>query len=223
MSRNFDQANIVILTGAGISSESGLKTFRDDNGLWEGHRVEDVATPEAFARQPEVVHRFYNLRREQLFSVEPNAAHHALARFERQHNGNFTIITQNVDDLHTRAGSRNVIHMHGELRKARHLDTGEIVECLHDLQVSGRLRPHICWFGEMPFFMDHIEEVLSTADLFVAIGTSGVVYPAAGLVSWTPSRCRKVLLNKDEASNNPLFDEVILGPATITVPKFFNP
>lgn len=149
--------SVVILTGAGVSSESGLKTFRDNNGLWEGHRVEEVATPEAFARDPETVHRFYNLRRKQLFEVKPNKAHSALADFERNLKGSFTLITQNVDDLHRRAGSKNVIAMHGELRKARCLDTGQIFDWDQDLAVDSRYRPHICWFGEIPFFMEEIE------------------------------------------------------------------
>jgi NAD-dependent deacetylase len=224
--------NIVVLTGAGISSESGLKTFRDANGLWEGHRVEEVASPDAFIKNPELVHQFYNLRRRQLLTVNPNLAHKALAEFEASHMGQFTIITQNVDDLHERAGSKNVLHMHGELRKVRCLDTEEVFAWDEDLgretphpknpQLKGRLRPHICWFGEIPFFLDQIDEVLTEADLFIAIGTSGVVYPAAGLVTRVPPRCRRVLLNKDNAENNPLFDEVRLGPATEIVPEFLK-
>lgn len=224
--------NVVILTGAGISSESGLKTFRDADGLWEGHRVEEVATPEAFVRQPELVHRFYNLRRQQLSTVQPNLAHKSLADFEKNHDGEFLLITQNVDDLHERAGSKKILHMHGELRKVRCLDTGEIFDWDHDLDIQtahpkfsgrkGRLRPHICWFGEMPFFMDQIEEALAKADVFVAIGTSGVVYPAAGFVNWVPSTCKTFLLNRDEAANNPLFDQVYQGAATEVVPKFFK-
>ena len=224
--------NIVLLTGAGISQESGLKTFRDDNGLWEGHAVEEVATPEAFARQPELVHRFYNLRREQLKSVFPNKAHEALADWEKNHPGSFTLITQNVDDLHERAGSQNIIAIHGRLDQARCLDSGEIFEWTKDLdestphpkdpQVKGRLRPHICWFGEMPFHMGVIEEALQSADLFVAIGTSGVVYPAAQFVNLVPPNCHRVLLNKEEAQNNPDFNEVILGPATEVVPQFID-
>ncbi|HEY8277990.1 MAG TPA: NAD-dependent deacylase [Bdellovibrionota bacterium] len=226
----FSGAKIVVLTGAGISSESGLKTFRDADGLWEGNRIEDVATPEAFARQPELVHRFYNLRRQQLKTVEPNGAHLALAEFEKHHQGSFLLVTQNVDDLHERAGSKNVLHMHGELCKARCLDTGEIFSWDEDLTLStvhprggnsGRLRPHICWFGEMPFFMDEIMEELSQADIFVAIGTSGLVYPAAGFVSMVPSSCRRVLLNKDDASNCSFFGEFHSGPATQTVSEFF--
>lgn len=229
---NFCGKNVVILTGAGISSESGLKTFRDANGLWEGHRIGDVATPEAFARQPEVVHQFYNLRRRELFTVKPNLAHETLAEFEAAHDGKFLIITQNVDDLHERAGSKNVLHIHGELRKARCLDTGEIFAWDNDLDQNtphprkggkpGRLRPHICWFGEKPFHIDEIQQALVQAELFVAIGTSGNVHPAASLVRLVPPSCRRVLLNKDDAVNNSLFEEIHLGPATKIVPEFFT-
>lgn len=231
MLHNLAGLNIVVLTGAGISAESGLRTFRDADGLWEGHRVEDVATPEAFYRDPKLVHHFYNLRRQQLFEVEPNKAHEALARFERQHDGEFLLVTQNVDDLHSRAGSKNVIHMHGELRKVRCLDSGEIFDWQESLDLNtphprggkkGNLRPHICWFGEMPFFMDQISEALDKADMFVAIGTSGVVYPAAGFAGWVKPSAKKVLLNKERVENNPLFEDVILGPATETVPEFFK-
>lgn len=223
---------IVVLTGAGISSESGLKTFRDHDGLWEGHRIEDVATPEAFARDPELVHQFYNLRRRQLKEAQPNRAHLALAQFESQHRGDFLLVTQNVDDLHDRAGSKNIIHMHGELRKVRCEDTGEIFTWTEDLHTqtphprgggrAGALRPHICWFGEMPYQMEEIYSAVAAAEVFVAIGTSGVVYPAAGLVRSVPSQCRTVLLNKLAADNNPDFDEIILGIATEVVPRFLE-
>lgn len=231
MNRTFSGKKIVVMTGAGISSESGLKTFRDSNGLWEGHRVEEVATPEAFEVNPELVHTFYNLRRRQLRDVQPNAAHLALARFEAGHDSDFLIITQNVDDLHERGGSRNVLHMHGELRKVRCLDTGEVFHWDEDLSLDtphpirpesiGRLRPHICWFGEIPFFMDEIHAAVSQADIFVAIGTSGVVYPAAGLVAMTPRHCFKVLLNKDPSDNAGHFELHQLGPASQVVPAFF--
>lgn len=223
--------NIVVLTGAGISQESGLKTFRDADGLWEGHRVEEVATPEAFYRQPELVHKFYNLRRAQLKAVSPNAAHEALQRFEEQHDADFLIVTQNIDDLHERAGSKNILHMHGEILKVRDLDDGEIYEWSDDLNTdthhiatgkTGRLRPHICWFGEMPFFMDQIEQALQAADIFVAIGTSGNVYPAAGFVNWVPTHCETHLLNKEDADNSGRFSRTHLGPATEVVPNFFS-
>ena len=232
MNSQFEGKNVVVLTGAGISSESGLKTFRDADGLWEGHRVEEVATPEAFRVNPELVHHFYNLRRQQLLTVEPNKAHQVLAEFEQHHHhqGKFVIVTQNVDDLHERAGSKNVIHMHGEILKVRDLDNGEIFSWTKELNTQtphpkggkpGRLRPHICWFGEIPFFMDKIEQHLRQADYFIAIGTSGVVYPAAAFVNWVPSTCTKVLINKEEADNNLMFDQVLLGPATEKVPQFF--
>lgn len=227
---NLAGLNIVVLTGAGISAESGIKTFRDAEGLWEGHRIEEVATPEAFYRNPSLVHNFYNLRRRQLFEVAPNPAHEALAKFERQHDGGFLLVSQNVDDLHERAGSKNILHMHGELRKVRCLDTGEIFNWTEDLDLKtphpkggrGGLRPHICWFGEMPFFMDEITAALEQADVFVAVGTSGVVYPAAGFVNWVPKKCRRVLLNKESVENNPLFNETILGSAGDVVPAFFG-
>src|SRR5688572_11753045 len=185
-------ASIVVLTGAGISAESGIKTFRDNNGLWENHRVEDVCTPEAFTRNPELVQQFYNARRRQLVAeAKPNPAHAALADFERNFGGDFILITQNVDDLHERAGSRNLRHMHGELLKARCSKTQIVVPWTANITAdtpcpccskTGLLRPHIVWFGEMPLFMDEIEAALSRCDLFVSIGTSGQVYPAAGFV-----------------------------------------
>ena len=230
MKIDFQGKNTVILTGAGISSESGLKTFRDANGLWEGYRIEDVATPEAFMANPEMVHKFYNMRRQQLLTVQPNSAHFALAKFEEIHANDFLIITQNVDDLHERAGSKNVLHMHGELFKVRDLITGEIFPWKDNLSIKtphphngipGNLRPHICWFGEVPFFMEEIESALSKADIFIAIGTSGLVYPAAGFVNWVPKNCYKSLINKDEADNNGFFDEFISGRATDIVPELF--
>ncbi|MGJ8697032.1 MAG: NAD-dependent deacylase [Verrucomicrobiaceae bacterium] len=181
---------IVILTGAGISAESGIQTFRGDGGLWEGHRVEDVATPEGFARNPELVQRFYNERRRKLLSgIEPNEGHRALARLEEEFEGEVVLITQNIDNLHERGGSREVLHMHGELLRARCVDCGEDFEILEDLgketecplcEGKGTSRPDIVWFGEMPYHMGRIEKSLSRADVFVAIGTSGRVYPAAG-------------------------------------------
>lgn len=178
---------IVILTGAGISAESGLQTFRAEDGLWCGHRVEEVATPEGFARNSALVQEFYNTRRRQLKEVEPNAAHHALAELAEAWPGEVVLVTQNVDDLHQRAAAARSLperyrfyNMHGELKKARHIRTGEVVDCDDDLAAEGELRPHIVWFGEMPLFMDEIEDVLSRCSLFLSIGTSGNVYPAAG-------------------------------------------
>lgn len=225
---------VVVLTGAGISQESGLKTFRDSGGLWEGHRVEDVATPEAFERDPALVYDFYNQRRRQLQSgeVTPNAAHRALAEFEKRFEGEFLLVTQNVDDLHERAGSKNILHMHGELLKARCLDTEEVFSWKDDLDHTslhpfdrkrmGRLRPHIVWFGEMPIYMDQIEEALAKCDLFVAIGTSGLVYPAAGFVSWTPRACRRVEINLHPSAVGSRFEESVSGPASLAVPSFFE-
>lgn len=189
----FPYKNIVILTGAGISAESGIQTFRAKDGLWEGHRIDDVATPEGFERNPEQVQRFYNERRRHLqqVSILPNAAHQALGKLEQQLDGKVTIITQNIDDLHERGGSVNVIHMHGELLKARCTESHQVVDCMSDVvtgdlchccQIPAQLRPHIVWFGEMPLQMGEIYSALEDADLFIAIGTSGVVYPAAGLV-----------------------------------------
>jgi NAD-dependent deacetylase len=222
-----------VLTGAGISAESGLKTFRDAGGLWEGHRVEDVATPEAFLRNPCLVYDFYNQRRLQLFSPEVrcNQAHKALAEFESQHDGMFTLITQNVDDLHQRAGSKNVFPMHGELRKARCSNCKTIQAC--DVSVDQAsvcifcgeksMRPHIVWFGEMPLFMQEIEAALASSDLFVAIGTSSAVYPAAGFYHTAKQiGAKTVELNlqpSDQASN---FDEAYYGVASKVVPEFFS-
>lgn len=227
--------NIVVLTGAGISQESGIPTFRGAGGLWEGRRIEDVASPQAFAANPQLVHEFYNLRRRKLQegSVQPNAAHRALAEFQkRQAVGSFCLITQNVDDLHQRAGSQNVLAMHGELLKARCVDSGETYLWRGDLGIDtphpkypdrlGRLRPHIVWFGEMPLEMERIEAALFACDLFVAIGTSGQVYPAAGFVMMVPPGCRKVEINSESTPIGSVFDEVIRGPASVEVPKFFK-
>src|SRR3954462_6271235 len=183
--------NIVILTGAGVSAESGVATFRGPDGLWEGHRVEDVATPEAFRRDPKLVHAFYDARRARLGEVEPNAAHRALARLDAAWPGELLIVTQNVDDLHERAGAKRVLHMHGELRSAWCLACDARMKWEEELGsnppcpacgVAGRLRPDIVWFGEMPYEMERIDAALMKADLFVSIGTSGKVYPAPGFV-----------------------------------------
>jgi NAD-dependent deacetylase len=186
-----DVRNIVILTGAGVSAESGLATFRGPDGLWEGHRVEDVATPEAFRRDPSLVHKFYDERRAHLAEVEPNAAHKALARLDAEWPGELLLITQNVDDLHERAGARRLIHMHGELLSALCRVCGARSPFADDMLdeppcptcgTPGALRPDIVFFGEIPYRMDEIQEALEQADLFVSIGTSGTVYPAAGFV-----------------------------------------
>ena len=223
---------IMVLTGAGISAESGIPTFRDANGLWEGHNVEEVATPQAFESDPVLVHRFYNLRRRKLLeeSIQPNAAHRALAQLEADHDDEFFLVTQNIDDLHVRAGSRNVLPMHGELLKVRCEQTDDVFEWREDLSTEtphptrsdlrGTLRPHIVWFGEMPFGLEQIEAFARRCDLFVAIGTSAVVYPAAGIVQATRSDCRRVEINLDDTPQSDRFDTTIRGKATIEVPKF---
>lgn len=225
--------SIVVLTGAGISAESGIKTFRDSNGLWENHRVEDVCTPEAFARNPELVQTFYNARRRQLvLEAKPNPAHIALAEFEKSFSGQFTLVTQNVDDLHERAGSRNLLHVHGELLKARCCRTNKVTSWHNDIdlttpcpccRLSGTLRPHIVWFGEIPLFMEEIEEVLGACDLFVSIGTSGQVYPAAGFVQIARAYgAHTVEINLEPSAGRSLFAEHHNGPASLTVPHFFR-
>ena len=219
--------NIVILTGAGVSAESGLQTFRASDGLWCDHRVEDVATPEAFERNPAMVLEFYNMRRQQLAEVEPNAAHEALADLMMRWTGNVTLVTQNVDDLHGRAlaaaggETGQLIHMHGELCKARHVETGEVIDWQGDMRADAPWRPHIVWFGEMPLMMDCIYQALRACDLFVSIGTSGHVYPAAGFVA-EASRCgaRTVELNLEPSSGASLFDDAIYGVATQVVPAY---
>jgi NAD-dependent deacetylase len=253
------QGNIVILTGAGISAESGLQTFRAADGLWEGHRVEDVATPEAFARDPALVHQFYDARRSRLGEVEPNAAHVALARLDAEWRGGLLIVTQNVDDLHERAGSKRLLHMHGELRKGWCLACDERFEWsgpmapqraspepvegsasarerpFDELRVSasgeanvcpscataGLVRPDIVWFGEMPYEMERIEAALFHADLFVSIGTSGAVYPAAGFVRTASYRGARTLeINLEPSQGSMLFDERRYGRAGDEVPKW---
>ncbi len=225
---------VLVLTGAGVSAESGIPTFRGSDGLWEGCRPEDVATPEAFQRNPGLVHRFYNERRRKLLTaaIEPNAAHVALADFERRHADDFLLVTQNIDDLHQRAGSKKILCMHGELLKARCMDTGECFRWEQDLSLEtphpslanrpGRLRPHVVWFGEMPFGLPAIEQAAAEADLFLAIGTSAVVYPAAAIVQWTRPNCQRVEINLDDTPASQNFDQVIRGKASIEVPRFLE-
>ncbi len=233
--------NILVLTGAGISAESGIPTFRDANGLWEGHAVEEVATPQGFARNPELVHDFYNVRRRCLLSpdVQPNAAHVALADWEREHTahgaGTFLLVTQNIDDLHVRAGSQNVLPMHGELLKVQCIESGKVFDWQDDLGVDtrhpedpadetrrGLLRPHVVWFGEVPLGLDVIAKAAAEADLFLAIGTSGLVYPAAGIVQSTKSTCRKIEINLGDTPASPAFDEHRRGQASVEVPKLIR-
>lgn len=222
--------NVVVLTGAGISAESGVKTFRGQDGLWEGHRIEEVATPEAFAREPNLVYHFYNLRRAQLLEpdLKPNLGHLSLAELENKLKDQFTLVTQNVDNLHERAGNKNIFHMHGELQKVRCLQTEESFHwegpldetSEHPKGLSSKLRPDIVWFGEIPKYMEEIEQKLLKADVFLCAGTSGVVYPAAGFVQLTPTHCKKIEFNLERTAISDLFDETILGPSGETLPQW---
>lgn len=223
-------SKVVILTGAGVSAESGIQTFRAADGLWHNHRIEDVASPEGFLKDPATVHQFYNERRCNLLSadIHENAAHLALADLEKRFSGEVLLVTQNIDDLHERAGSRHLIHMHGELLKKRcnHCDSISVAredittdsvcdQCKSDAQ----LRPHIVWFGEMPLQMPRIEKALLECDLFVSIGTSGNVYPAAGFVRLASSAGADTLeLNLEASATNSQFKNSRLGPATELVP-----
>jgi NAD-dependent deacetylase len=222
---------IVVLTGAGISAESGVATFRDAGGLWEGHRVEDVATPEAFRRDPATVHRFYDARRAALAGVSPNPAHVALARLEESLGDDLLVVTQNVDDLHERAGSTRVLHMHGELLKAlctacegRFPWPGDLYDgpaCPGCEQLA--LRPDVVWFGEYPYGLDVVEDALARADLFVSVGTSGAVYPAAGFVQTARHLgVRTLELNLEPSGGSHLFDETRHGPAGTVVPAWVD-
>ncbi len=228
-----DVRNIVILTGAGLSAESGIATFRDAAGLWAKYNVDDVATPEGFAKNPTLVHEFYNLRRRDHAKARPNAAHAALARLEREYTrGRVLVVTQNVDSLHEQAGSKNLIHMHGELLSARcgrcrsrHPWTADLdLDSLcPGCELPGGLRPDVVWFGEMPHHMEQIGRALERADLFVSIGTSGNVYPAAGFVSEARSAgAHTVELNLEPSAGASLFHEAIHGPATVVVPAFVD-
>ena len=221
--------SVVILTGAGISAESGLATFRGPGGLWEGHRVEDVCTPEALAADPVLVHRFYDLRRAALATVEPNAAHRALARLDREWSGKLLIVTQNVEDLHERAGTKRLLHMHGELCSALCARCGTRVEHRADLPPgtacracgAASMRPDIVFFGEMPYAMERIEAAVVGCDLFVSIGTSGAVYPAAGFVRLADAAGAETLeLNLERSAGSDWFGETRLGPASALVPAW---
>jgi len=227
-----EKPRVVVLTGAGISAESGIRTFRATDGLWEEHRVEDVATPEGFARDPELVQAFYNARRQQLQQAEikPNAAHLALARLEEELGDHFLLVTQNIDNLHERAGNKNIIHMHGELLKVRCAQSGQVIEWKGDVtpqdrchccQLSSPLRPHVVWFGEMPLGMDEIYQALATADYFIAIGTSGHVYPAAGFVHEARLQgAHTVELNLEPSQVGSEFEEKFYGLASEVVPEY---
>ena len=226
-------APIVVLTGAGVSKESGLDTFRDADGIWSRVRIEDVATPDAFARDPDRVHDFYNARRRSLIAADvvPNPAHEALAALERQWPGGVLVVTQNIDDLHERAGTRALVHMHGELLRSRCTHCGDVQPCRDDLGVEraclacggvGGLRPHVVWFGEMPLEMDRIEQALVECALFMSIGTSGNVYPAAGFVEAVRGfgQGHTVELNLEPSLGATAFAETIYGPASEVVPAY---
>jgi NAD-dependent deacetylase len=221
---------IVILTGAGLSAESGVPTFRDRGGIWARYDYREVATPEGFARNPVRVHEFYNLRRRAHADIRANAAHKALARLEREHPGEVWIVTQNVDALHEEAGSRNLIHMHGEIMSALCAGCGARWPWRDDLSVASRcgacataggMRPDVVWFGEMPYHMERIEALLAEADLFISIGTSGNVYPAAGFVAEARAAgAHTVELNLEPSEGHSLFAEAVYGPATQVVPAY---
>lgn len=224
-------ASIVILTGAGLSAESGVSTFRDPNGIWAKYDYRDVATPEGFARAPATVHAFYNMRRRAHQNVKPNAAHLALARLEAAHPG-VTIVTQNVDALHEAAGSTSLIHMHGEILKALcatcgarqpwHGDMDATMSC-PACSGAGHLRPDVVWFGETPYHMERIAQLLAGCNLFLSIGTSGNVYPAAGFVREARlNGAHTVELNLEPSEGASHFDEAIYGPATLVVPAFVD-
>ncbi len=229
-----DYKSIVVLTGAGISAESGIKTFRASDGLWEEHKIEDVASPEGFERDPELVQRFYNDRRRPILekTVHPNRAHQALAELESNFGGDFLLVTQNIDNLHELAGSQRVRHMHGEILKKQCSKTGRIYDCDADIDVQdccaccglpGLLRPHIVWFGEMPLYMDEIYKALSRCDLFLSIGTSGNVYPAAGFVQIAnQAKAKTVEINLEESNVATQFDEAIYGKASETLPDWVS-
>ena len=226
--------HVVVLTGAGISAESGIRTFRAADGLWEEHRVEDVATPEGFRRDPALVQRFYNERRDQLQQpeIQPNAAHIALAELEQVLGDNFFLVTQNIDNLHERAGNSRVLHMHGELLKVRCATSGQVIEWTGDVTTEDRctccqfpsvLRPHVVWFGEMPIGMEEIYQALENADMFIAIGTSGHVYPAAGFVHEAKLQgAHTVELNLEPSQVGNEFAESHYGLASEVVPEFVH-
>jgi len=225
---------VVVLTGAGISAESGIRTFRGADGLWEGHRIEDVASPEGFMRDPATVYRFYNERRRQLISpdIRPNAAHVALAELEAELGDDFLLVTQNIDDLHKRAGNQRILPMHGELRKTRCNACGGAPDFDDDFDhqtacpscgAAGNLRPHVVWFGEMPLYMDEIYAALMQCDVFAAIGTSGHVYPAAGFVEVAQrAGAETVEINLEKSAVHSSFEQALYGPATEQVPLWVD-
>lgn len=234
---------VFVLTGAGVSAESGLRTFRDQGGLWEGHRVEEVATPEAWEEDAARVWRFYSMRRRDARRAEPNPAHWALAELEGKLGGRFFLCTQNVDDLHERAGSRRLVHMHGELFVSRcelHAPVAgagfsrcdrppfaddslyESEEAIARCSCGGRIRPHIVWFGEIPLEMDRIEQEIALATVMLVVGTSGAVYPAASLVRWAAPRVRRYYIGPEQPMNASAFTDIVLGNAGDVLPGFFQ-
>lgn len=220
--------HIVFLTGAGISAESGLATFRSENGLWNNHRVEDVATIEAYLRNPDYVHQFYNDMRPELFKAEPNPAHLAITDLQSNYPAQIDIVTQNVDTLHEKAGNKNIYHIHGQINQIVCLNCGHVFETWGDISsedkcekcgVVGMLKPNIVFFGENLLYMDKVDNLLKSCDLFISIGTSGVVYPAAGFVQIAKMfGADTIELNMEQTSNNRLFDRHIYGPAGTTLP-----
>lgn len=224
--------SIVVLTGAGISAESGLATFRSSNGLWNNHRVEDVATIEAFQRNPEFVHDFYNQMKPELLAAKPNSAHIALTKLQNNYPASVSIITQNVDTLHEKAQSRNIYHIHGQINQAVCLNCGHILETWNDVttetvcpqcSVSGMMKPNIVFFGENLLYMDKVERLLASCDLFLSIGTSGVVFPAAAFVQTAKLYGAETYeFNLEETSNNFYFDHHVVGKAGTTLPLFVD-
>lgn len=224
--------NIVILTGAGISAESGLATFRASNGLWNNHKVDDVATVEGFARNPKYVHDFYNELKTELKKAKPNPAHLAITKLQKEYPANISIITQNVDTLHEKAKSQNIYHIHGQINQAVCLNCGHILQTFGNVGINticsnckelGHMKPNIVFFGENLLCMDKVEELLKTCDLFLSVGTSGVVFPAASFVQTAKYYGADTYeFNLENTSNNFFFDNHIIGPAGTTLPAFVD-
>ena len=229
---NKSYKSIVVLTGAGISAESGLATFRSSNGLWNNHRVEDVATIEAFQRNPEFVHDFYNQMKPELLAAKPNPAHLALTKLQNNYPAPVSIITQNVDTLHEKAQSRNIYHIHGQINQAVCLNCGHVLETWNDVttetvcpqcSVAGMMKPNIVFFGENLLYMDKVERLLASCDLFLSLGTSGVVFPAAAFVQTAKLYGAETYeFNLEKTSNNFYFDHHIFGKAGDTLPPFVD-
>jgi NAD-dependent deacetylase len=232
---------VFVLTGAGVSAESGLRTFRDQGGLWEGHRVEDVATPEGWAADAEQVWRFYSERRRGALEAQPNPGHRALAELEEKLGDRIFLVTQNVDDLHERAGSKRVLHMHGELFMSRCENSGlgtgmagcerppfrdqalyQTEAAIAQCGCGGRIRPHIVWFGEIPLEMERIQREIERATVMLVVGTSGAVYPAANFVRWAGPRVRRYYIGPEEPMNAPAFTRLVLGNAGQVLPGLIS-